>query len=121
MGAADFIRLGSHMTLARMLERDDFAKRYREERPIALHELYYPLLQGYDSVAMRTDVELGGTDQTFNLLAYFLVSVVVAYFFLECMYTTDTGAKNNTDSVQVSFSTSRPESATASLATAMAY
>ena len=68
MGAADFIRLGSHMTLARMLERDDFAKRYREERPIALHELYYPLLQGYDSVAMRTDVELGGTDQTFNLL-----------------------------------------------------
>lgn len=68
MGAADFIRLGSHITLARMLERDDFAKRYREERPIALHELYYPLLQGYDSVAMGTDVELGGTDQTFNLL-----------------------------------------------------
>ena len=68
MNAVDFIRLGSHMTLARMLERDDFAKRYREERPIALHELYYPLLQGYDSVALHTDVELGGTDQTFNLL-----------------------------------------------------
>ena len=68
MSSVDFIRLGSNMTLARIMERDDFAKRYREERPIALHELYYPLLQGYDSVALHADVELGGTDQTFNLL-----------------------------------------------------
>ncbi len=64
----DMIRLASRCTLARILERDDFAKRYREERPIALHELLYPLMQGYDSVALKTDVELGGTDQTFNLL-----------------------------------------------------
>ena len=66
--AADFIRLGSRYTLARMMERDDFAKRYRENTPIALHELLYPLMQGYDSVALKADVEMGGTDQTFNLL-----------------------------------------------------
>jgi tyrosyl-tRNA synthetase len=64
----DVIRLASKVTVARMLERDDFAKRYREERPIALHELLYPLGQSYDSVALGADVELGGTDQTFNLL-----------------------------------------------------
>lgn len=51
-----------------MMERDDFAKRYRENTPIALHELLYPLMQGYDSVALKADVEMGGTDQTFNLL-----------------------------------------------------
>ncbi|HEY3501144.1 MAG TPA: tyrosine--tRNA ligase [Polyangiaceae bacterium] len=61
-------RLASRWTVARMLERDDFEKRYRENRPIALHEFLYPLVQGYDSVALKTDVELGGTDQKFNLL-----------------------------------------------------
>jgi tyrosyl-tRNA synthetase len=64
----EVIRLASKVTVARMLERDDFSKRYREERAIALHEFLYPLGQGYDSVALRADVELGGTDQTFNLL-----------------------------------------------------
>ncbi len=68
LSAADLIRLAGRMTVARMLERDDFAKRYREGRPIALHEFLYPLLQGYDSVALKADVELGGTDQRFNLL-----------------------------------------------------
>ncbi|MBF0146226.1 MAG: tyrosine--tRNA ligase [Magnetococcales bacterium] len=66
--AADMIQLASRHTVARMLERDDFAKRYRENRPIAIHEFLYPLVQGYDSVALKADVELGGTDQTFNLL-----------------------------------------------------
>ncbi len=66
--AADFIRLCSRYTVARMLERDDFNKRFQEGRPIAIHEFIYPLVQGYDSVAMRADVELGGTDQKFNLL-----------------------------------------------------
>jgi tyrosyl-tRNA synthetase len=65
---ADVIRLSSHYTVARMLERDDFAKRYQGNQPISIHEFLYPLAQGYDSVAMRTDVELGGTDQKFNLL-----------------------------------------------------
>lgn len=65
---ADMIRLLAQQTVARMLERDDFSKRYKEGRPISLHEFAYPLMQGYDSVAMRADVELGGTDQTFNLL-----------------------------------------------------
>jgi len=65
---ADFIRLASHWTVARMLERDDFAKRYRSGTPIALHEFLYPLVQGYDSVALKADIELGGTDQKFNLL-----------------------------------------------------
>ncbi len=65
---SDFIRLCSHYTVARMLERDDFAKRLREETPISIHELLYPLVQGYDSVALAADVELGGTDQLFNLL-----------------------------------------------------
>jgi tyrosyl-tRNA synthetase len=65
---ADVIRLASHYTVARMLERDDFAKRYQGNQPISIHEFLYPLAQGYDSVAMRTDVELGGTDQKFNLL-----------------------------------------------------
>ncbi|KPA53058.1 tyrosine--tRNA ligase [Photobacterium leiognathi subsp. mandapamensis] len=68
LGAEGMIRLASNQTVARMLERDDFKKRYTENRPIAIHEFMYPLLQGYDSVAMETDVELGGTDQKFNLL-----------------------------------------------------
>src|SRR3982751_3989727 len=68
MGAADMIRLAAQHTVARMLERDDFAKRYRSEQPIAIHEFLYPLVQGYDSVALECDVELGGTDQKFNLL-----------------------------------------------------
>ena len=66
--AADFVRLCSRYTVARMLERDDFAKRLREETPISIHELLYPLVQAYDSVALEADVELGGTDQLFNLL-----------------------------------------------------
>ncbi len=65
---ADFIRLASQYTVARMLERDDFDKRYTSNQPIAIHEFLYPLVQGYDSVALRADVELGGTDQKFNLL-----------------------------------------------------
>jgi tyrosyl-tRNA synthetase len=64
----DVIRLAGTMTLARMLERDDFQKRYTENLPISLHEFFYPLMQGYDSVALETDIEIGGTDQTFNLL-----------------------------------------------------
>lgn len=64
----DMIRLASQVTVARMLERDDFEKRYREQQPIALHEFFYPLLQGNDSVELRADIELGGTDQKFNLL-----------------------------------------------------
>ncbi len=68
MNAADLIRLASRHTVARMLERDDFSKRYASEQPIAIHEFLYPLVQGYDSVAMEADVELGGTDQKFNLL-----------------------------------------------------
>ena len=68
LGAADMIRLASHQTVARMLERDDFAKRYGSNQPIAIHEFLYPRCQGYDSVAMKADVELGGTDQRFNLL-----------------------------------------------------
>ncbi|MFC4260273.1 tyrosine--tRNA ligase [Marinobacter lacisalsi] len=66
--AADMIRLAGQYTVARMLERDDFDKRYRAEQPIAIHEFLYPLVQGYDSVALKADVELGGTDQKFNLL-----------------------------------------------------
>ena len=65
---ADFLRLMSNCTVARMMERDDFAKRYRENSPIAIHEFMYPLLQAYDSVMLHTDVEMGGTDQIFNLL-----------------------------------------------------
>lgn len=65
---ADFIRLASQYTVARMLERDDFNKRYSDNQPIAIHEFLYPLVQGYDSVALKADVELGGTDQKFNLL-----------------------------------------------------
>src|SRR5690606_16899551 len=68
MGAADMIRLAGQHTVARMLERDDFAKRYAAQQPIAIHEFLYPLVQGYDSVALEADVELGGTDQKFNLL-----------------------------------------------------
>ena len=68
MGAADMIRLASQLTVARMLERDDFAKRYAAQQPIAIHEFLYPLVQGYDSVALEADVECGGTDQKFNLL-----------------------------------------------------
>ena len=66
--AADLIELAAQSTVARMLERDDFSKRYQALQPIAIHEFLYPLLQGYDSVAMQADVELGGTDQRFNLL-----------------------------------------------------
>jgi tyrosyl-tRNA synthetase len=68
LGAAGMIKLAAQHTVARMLERDDFAKRYAGSQPIAIHEFLYPLCQGYDSVAMRADVELGGTDQKFNLL-----------------------------------------------------
>src|SRR5262245_49267885 len=68
MNAADLIRLAAKHTVARMLERDDFGKRYRGNQPIAIHEFLYPLVQGYDSVALRADIELGGTDQKFNLL-----------------------------------------------------
>ncbi len=68
LGAEGMIRLASRYTLARLLERDDFSKRYKAGQPIAVHELLYPLMQGYDSVAMKADVELGGTDQKFNLL-----------------------------------------------------
>ena len=68
MGAADFIRLASRYTVARMLERDDFEQRYKNNIPISIHEFLYPLAQGYDSVALKTDVEMGGTDQKFNLL-----------------------------------------------------
>jgi tyrosyl-tRNA synthetase len=67
-GAADLVRLAARHTVARMLERDDFAKRYKQQQPIAIHELLYPLVQGYDSVALQADLELGGTDQKFNLL-----------------------------------------------------
>jgi tyrosyl-tRNA synthetase len=68
LGSQGFIRLASHVTVKQILERDDFSKRLLEERPIALHELLYPLTQAYDSVALEADVELGGTDQKFNLL-----------------------------------------------------
>jgi tyrosyl-tRNA synthetase len=68
MQAADFVRLAAHYTVARMLERDDFAKRYKSGQSISIHEFLYPLAQGYDSVALKADVELGGTDQKFNLL-----------------------------------------------------
>lgn len=68
LSPGDFVRLCSKYTVARMMERDDFSKRYREETPISIHELLYPLVQAYDSVALRADVELGGTDQLFNLL-----------------------------------------------------
>ena len=68
LGAAGMIKLASHYTVARMLERDDFSKRYANNQPIAVHEFLYPLVQGYDSVALKSDVELGGTDQKFNLL-----------------------------------------------------
>lgn len=68
MSAADMIQLGSQLTVSRMLERDDFAKRYAAQTPIAIHEFLYPLVQGYDSIALKADVELGGTDQTFNIL-----------------------------------------------------
>ncbi len=66
--AADLIQLASQQTVSRMLERDDFTKRYNNHQPIAIHEFLYPLVQGYDSIALEADVELGGTDQTFNLL-----------------------------------------------------
>ena len=68
MKSEDLLRLASHYTVARMLERDDFAGRFQRNQPISIHELLYPLVQGYDSVALRADVELGGTDQRFNLL-----------------------------------------------------
>jgi tyrosyl-tRNA synthetase len=68
LGAAGMIKLAAKYTVARLLERDDFAKRFAAQHPIAVHELLYPLMQGYDSVALKSDIELGGTDQKFNLL-----------------------------------------------------
>ena len=68
MSAGDMIALASQLTVSRMLERDDFSKRYASQTPIAIHEFLYPLVQGYDSIALEADVEMGGTDQTFNLL-----------------------------------------------------
>jgi len=68
MNFADVLALAGKYTLARIMERDDFAKRFAEKQPIGLHELFYPLMQGYDSVALQADIEVGGTDQTFNLL-----------------------------------------------------
>ncbi|MFW6273517.1 MAG: tyrosine--tRNA ligase, partial [Halanaerobium sp.] len=68
MDFADVLELSAHYTVARMLERDDFSKRYSAGKPIGIHEFFYPLMQGYDSVAIEADVELGGTDQRFNLL-----------------------------------------------------
>ncbi len=68
LGAAGMLKLAASLTVARMLERDDFSKRFKSNHPIAIHEFMYPLLQGYDSVALKADVELGGTDQKFNLL-----------------------------------------------------
>ena len=68
LNAADLVRLAAKHTVARMLERDDFSKRYKGKQPIAIHEFLYPLVQGYDSVALKSDLELGGTDQKFNLL-----------------------------------------------------
>lgn len=68
LGAEGMVKLAGKYTVARMLERDDFSKRFAEQRPISIHEFLYPLMQGYDSVAMKADVELGGTDQKFNLL-----------------------------------------------------
>ena len=68
MSAGDMIQLASQQTVSRMLERDDFSKRYNAQTPISIHEFLYPLVQGYDSIALKADVELGGTDQTFNLL-----------------------------------------------------
>ena len=66
--SADWIKLAAKFTVSQMLEREDFHKRFQEEKPIAMHELLYPLAQGYDSVMLQADVELGGTDQKFNLL-----------------------------------------------------
>jgi len=68
MSAGDMIQLSSQLTVSRMLERDDFSRRYAAQTPIAIHEFLYPLVQGYDSIALKADVELGGTDQTFNIL-----------------------------------------------------
>ncbi|MDH5524258.1 MAG: tyrosine--tRNA ligase [Desulfobulbaceae bacterium] len=68
LSSHDFIKLAAQLTVARMLERDDFKKRFENERPISIHEFMYPLIQGYDSVALKADVEIGGTDQLFNLL-----------------------------------------------------
>ena len=68
MNFEDVIRLGSKMTVARMLEREDFKKRYENQMPIGIHEFFYPLMQGFDSVEIKADIELGGTDQRFNLL-----------------------------------------------------
>src|SRR5699024_11248575 len=68
LGTRGLIQLASRYTVARMLERDDFTKRYQKHLPIAIHEFIYPLLQGYDSVQLKADLELGGTDQKFNLL-----------------------------------------------------
>src|SRR5258708_34987918 len=68
MSFAEVMKLASQYTVARMLEREEFAKRMQAQQPISIHELFYPLMQGYDSVAIRSDVEIGGTDQKFNLI-----------------------------------------------------
>ena len=68
LGASGILKLAANHTVARMLERDDFSKRFSNQQPIAIHEFIYPLMQGYDSVALEADIELGGTDQRFNLL-----------------------------------------------------
>ena len=70
MDASDLIKLAAKHTVARMLERDDFDKRYKSNQPIAIHEFLYPLIQGYDSVMLQADVELGGSDQKFNLFPF---------------------------------------------------
>ena len=69
MGLRDIMGLASHFTIARLLERDDFEKRYRQGISIAMHEFFYPLMQAYDSVMVRADIEIGATEQTFNLMA----------------------------------------------------
>ena len=68
MNFADVVSLSAKVTVARMLERDDFTKRYQSGQPISIHEFFYPLMQGFDSVVLESDIELGGTDQKFNVL-----------------------------------------------------
>ena len=85
MKAADMIRLAALHTVARMLERDDFHQRYTSGKPIAIHEFLYPLVQGYDSVAMRADVELGGTDQKFNMLVAREFMIATAVLLSVCL------------------------------------
>jgi tyrosyl-tRNA synthetase len=97
LGAEGFIRLASRYTVARMLERDDFHKRFRSGQPIAVHEFLYPLAQAYDSVALQADVELGGTDQTFNLL---VGREIMARYDLEPQVILTTALLEGTDGVE---------------------